>query len=99
MAKQLIEKLSEGQIRDVVSSLQGWELREGKLHREFKFENFIDAFGFMTRLAFVAERIGHHPEWENVYNRVSISLTTHDLGALSNLDVELARAANHYFES
>ena len=99
MAKQLIEKLSEGQIRGVVSSLQGWELREGKLHREFKFENFIDAFGFMTRLAFVAERIGHHPEWEHVYNRVSISLTTHDLGGLSNLDVELARAANHYFGS
>lgn len=97
MLKQKVEKLTDDQVRQEIDSLARWELRDGKFHREFKFENFIDAFGFMTKLAFVAERIDHHPEWQNVYNRVSISLTTHDLGGPSNLDVELARAANLYF--
>ncbi len=99
MHKQKREALTDEALKKELSSLTGWELVDGKLHREFKFENFIDAFAFMTKLAFVAERIDHHPEWQNVYNRVIISLTTHDVRAVSNLDVELARAADHYFRA
>jgi 4a-hydroxytetrahydrobiopterin dehydratase len=64
---------------------------EGKLHRELRFADFVEAFGFMSRVALVAEAMGHHPEWRNVWNRVVIDLTTHDTGGLSTLDVELAR--------
>ena len=66
-------------------------MREGKLHRELRFADFSAAFGFMVRVALAAETLGHHPEWCNVWNRVTINLTTHDTGGLSNLDLELAR--------
>ena len=91
------QRLSDDEIRTELSRLSDWTLREGKLHREFKFENFVGAFGFMAKLALVAESLNHHPEWENVYNRVTISLQTHDVSGISNLDFELARAADHYF--
>ena len=91
------QKLSQEEIESRLASLDGWELEEGKLHREFKFENFIDAFTFMTSLGFVAERINHHPEWKNVYNTVSIDLQTHDADGISILDFELAAAANMYY--
>ena len=97
MPTQKREKLTEAQIQDELTVLKGWDLASGKLHRRFKFENFIDAFAFMTKLALVSERINHHPEWTNVYNTVEIFLTTHDVGAVSNLDVEFARSADHYF--
>ena len=71
--------------------LPAWTLQAGKLHREFRFANFSEAFGFMARVALAAERLDHHPEWSNVWNRVVIDLTTHDTGGLSNLDLELAR--------
>jgi len=68
----------------------GWELAAGKLHRDFEFSNFVEAFGFMTRVAIVAEKMDHHPEWSNVYNRVSVDLTTHDAGGITDLDFALA---------
>ena len=67
-----------------------WTLRDGKLHKTFRFPNFIDAFGFMTQVAMHAEKLNHHPEWRNVYNRVEIDLTTHEAGGISALDFELA---------
>ncbi len=68
-----------------------WIEKENKLVKDFKFENFIEAFAFMTKVAFVAEKIGHHPEWSNVYNKVSIMLSTHDAGDIvTDLDRELA---------
>ncbi|MFM1842676.1 MAG: pterin-4a-carbinolamine dehydratase, partial [Cyanobacteriota bacterium] len=67
-----------------------------KLHRQFQFGNFNEAFGFMSRLALVAEKLGHHPEWFNVYNRVTIDLTTHDAGGLTELDVKFAEQANAF---
>ena len=97
MHKQKRERLTGEEIRKELASLQNWDVVDGKLHRNFKFENFIEAFAFMTKLAIVAERIDHHPEWTNVYSSVSVSLTTHDAGGISNLDIELARAADHYF--
>jgi len=90
-------RLSEDEIQEELKALANWEVVEGKLHREFKFENFIEAFAFMTKLAMVAERLNHHPEWTNVYNKVSLWLTTHDVDGISRYDFDLAQAANRYF--
>ena len=68
-----------------------WSVKEEKLNREFKFPNFILAFGFMTQVAILAEKADHHPEWSNVYNSVVINLTTHDAGGISKKDLELAQ--------
>ncbi len=87
-------KLTETQIAEAVASLDGWELRDGKLHREFKFKNFVEAWSFMSRVALLAEKMNHHPEWFNVWNTVRIDLSTHEVGGLSNFDVELARKIN-----
>ena len=65
-------------------------MREGRLHREFEFAGFVEAFGFMSRVALLAEKMDHHPNWSNVYNRVVIDLSTHDVGGLSARDFELA---------
>ena len=97
MARQKREKLSEEELQNALQKLQHWELADGKLRRRFQFENFIEAFAFMTQLALVAERINHHPEWTNVYGSVEITLSTHDVGGISNLDFEFARAADLYF--
>ena len=67
-----------------------WAIDNDKLHKEFRFANFIEAFGFMTRSAIIAQEMNHHPEWSNVYNRVVIDLTTHEAGGISSLDFELA---------
>jgi 4a-hydroxytetrahydrobiopterin dehydratase len=67
-----------------------WSMKDGMLHREATFQDFAEAFGFMARVALWAEKMNHHPEWSNVWNRVTIDLITHDLGGLSDLDVELA---------
>jgi 4a-hydroxytetrahydrobiopterin dehydratase len=83
--------LTPEQINALPSSLPAWSLREGKLHRQLIFADFTEAFGFMAKVALAAETLGHHPEWSNVWNRVTIDLTTHDTGGLSNLDVQLAQ--------
>jgi 4a-hydroxytetrahydrobiopterin dehydratase len=88
-------KLSTVQINTALKELgSSWKLKNNKLHREFQFKTFVEAFGFMSSVALVAESLGHHPEWFNVYNRVTIDLTTHDVGGISTLDVELARKIN-----
>ena len=74
------QKLSEGDLRDRLDGLAGWEVVGGKLRRVFEFRDFRQAFGFMAQMALVSEAKNHHPEWSNVYNRVSIKLTTHDSG-------------------
>lgn len=97
MHQQQRTKLSDDEIQAELKALSNWEIVDGKLHRQFKFENFIEAFAFMTKLAFVAERLKHHPEWSNVYNKVILELTTHDVGGISHLDFDLAQAANRYY--
>ena len=82
----------EARLREIA----GWTLESGKLHRDFKFENFIEAFGFMAASALVAEKMDHHPEWSNIYNRVAVDLTTHDAGGVTELDFELAAAMNSH---
>ncbi len=83
-------KLSEQEIASSLGSLKGWSIENTKLHKEFQFKSFVQAFGFMTSVALIAESMNHHPEWFNVYNKVVIDLTTHDAGGISNLDFELA---------
>jgi len=73
-----------------------WDLVSGKLHRDLAFNSFIDAFAFMTAIAIHAEKMNHHPEWSNVYNRVSIDLVTHDAGGISQLDLDLAAIIDDY---
>jgi 4a-hydroxytetrahydrobiopterin dehydratase len=85
------KRLSDADLQDTLRALSGWELKNAKLHKAFRFKDFVEAFGFMTRVALLAEAQNHHPEWFNVYNQVTIDLTTHDAGGISELDVELAR--------
>jgi 4a-hydroxytetrahydrobiopterin dehydratase len=86
--------LSPNELDTALSELSGWDLQNGKLHRQFQFPSFVEAFGFMSSVALVAEAMGHHPEWFNVYNRVTVDLTTHDAGGITTKDVELARKMN-----
>ncbi|MEM1040889.1 MAG: 4a-hydroxytetrahydrobiopterin dehydratase [Pseudomonadota bacterium] len=84
---------------DALAALSGWSHDAGRdaIHRQFKFANFVDAFGFMTSAALIAEKMNHHPEWSNVYNRVDVTLTTHDADGLTDLDVSLAKALDALF--
>ena len=89
-------KLTEDEIRSRMDRLPGWEFTGGKLHRELRFKDFAQAFGFMTSLALVAEKMNHHPDWSNVYHRVVIDLSTHDVGGVSDRDFELAAVVNEF---
>jgi 4a-hydroxytetrahydrobiopterin dehydratase len=84
-------RLSDAEVEKALAGLPGWRIEQGKLHREWRFADFNAAFGFMTRVALEAERMNHHPEWSNVWNRVVVDLTTHDAGGLTASDVKLAR--------
>jgi len=84
------KRMEQAEIDARLAHLDGWTVEGGKLHREFRFADFAEAFGFMTRSALVAERLDHHPEWFNVYSTVRVDLTTHDAGGLTTLDFELA---------
>ncbi len=88
------EKLSEAELGDALETLHAWSVKDDKLHREFRFQDFNEAFGFMARSALIAESMNHHPEWFNVWNRVVVDLSTHDAGGITGLDVELARKLN-----
>ncbi len=87
-------RLSGSEIAKSLSSLPGWSRSGGKLHREFVFRDFSEAFGFMARAALAAEKMDHHPDWSNVWNRVTVTLSTHDAGGITELDFELAQAMN-----
>jgi 4a-hydroxytetrahydrobiopterin dehydratase len=84
-------KLGSQEITSELSKLKGWKIVKGKIQRNFEFENFEEAFSFMTRVALEVEKLDHHPEWFNVYNKVKIELVTHDVRGLSNYDFKLAR--------
>jgi len=85
-------KLSDSDVAARLKDLPQWTLAGGKLHREYKFADFVAAFGFMASCALVAERMNHHPEWFNVYNKVVVDLATHDVAGISAKDFELAAA-------
>lgn len=88
------QPLTDDQITAALADIPGWTHTGGRLRRTFAFTDFVAAFTFMTRVAFTAERMGHHPDWTNVWSRVEVSLWTHDCGGITGLDVELARAMN-----
>lgn len=94
----MVAKLSGNERARAIASLKGWaEPASGRdaIYKEFKFTDFNAAFGFMTRVAIMAEKIDHHPEWFNVYDKVEITLSTHDAGGVSDFDIQLA----HFIDS
>ena len=82
--------LSSKDVESRMESRPGWNLEHAKLHRIFEFKSFVEAFGFMSQIAILAEKMDHHPEWSNIYNCVEVFLTTHDAKGISELDFELA---------
>ncbi len=90
----MVDKLSGHERTRAVAGLRGWsEAASGRdaIHKRFEFADFNAAFGFMTRVALMAERMDHHPEWSNIFNKVEITLSTHDAGGVSERDIALAR--------
>ena len=83
-------KLSSEEVSSALVSLPEWSISDGKLHRDYKFPDFAHAFGFMAAVATAAEKMDHHPDWTNVYNRVIVNLYTHDVGGITELDLKLA---------
>ena len=92
-----MERLTDSQIGQALTDLPGWSVKDGKLHREFEFADFDAAFAFMTKVASECQRMDHHPEWLNVYNRVAVDLMTHDAGGITENDVNLARIMSSAF--
>ena len=95
MSQPKYKKLAGNELDEIVGTLSGWEIKDGKLQKSFKFSNFIEAFGFMTRIALEAEKINHHPEWSNVYDTVTVKLSTHDAGGITDYDINLANIIDH----
>jgi 4a-hydroxytetrahydrobiopterin dehydratase len=93
-AMTTLASLSKEELNVALNQISNWSIKDGKLHRQFQFASFVEAFGFMSSVALVAEAAGHHPEWFNVYNRVTIDLTTHDAGGITSKDIELASKVN-----
>lgn len=85
-----MKKLTDAEVAAAAAELPGWSVQHGKLHREFKFSDFPHAFGFMATAAPGIEKMNHHPEWSNVYNRVAVDLSTHDAGGITQRDLDLA---------
>ncbi len=89
----MAEKLNDAQIEEAINTLSGWAKVDGRdaIAKTFTFKDFNEAWGFMSRCALAAEQINHHPEWFNVYKTVEVTLSTHDVGGLSELDIKLAK--------
>ena len=88
------EKLEPARLEQEIAKLEGWALQNGRLARDFKFKTFVEAFGFMTGIALHAEKLNHHPDWSNSYNKVHVELSTHSAGGITTLDVQLAEKIN-----
>ena len=84
-------RLDERELEQALRELSSWQVREGKLHREYRFRDFVEAWGFMSAAALLVQQMDHHPEWSNVYHTVTVELVTHDAGGISARDVELAK--------
>lgn len=85
------QKMTDKEITAAIAKLPEWKVVDAKLNQSFQFDDFVQAFAFMTKVAIIAEKMDHHPEIFNVYNRVVIDLATHDVGGISPLDIELAK--------
>jgi 4a-hydroxytetrahydrobiopterin dehydratase len=85
-----MKRATQTEIQEALAELGSWTLENEKLHREYRFRDFVQAFGFMAQAALLAERAAHHPEWFNVYNRVVVDLTTHEAQGITQKDLDLA---------
>ena len=90
--------LQNEELRELIAKIPGWIIISNHIEREFIFDNFIEAFSFMTKIALICEKHNHHPNWENVYSKVIIKLSTHDLGGITNLDHIIASEINEILE-
>ena len=90
--------LQNVELKELAAKIPGWGIMSNHIEREFNFNNFIEAFSFMTKIALICEKHNHHPNWENVYSKVIIKLSTHDLRGITNLDRIMASEINHIFE-
>ena len=86
--------LQEEELKELIVKIPNWKVIDNYIEREFNFNNFIEAFSFMTKIALICEKYNHHPNWENVYSKVIIKLSTHDLGGITNLDQNIATEIN-----
>ena len=91
--------LRNEELKELIAKIPGWKVKSAYLEREFNFANFIEAFSFMTKVALLCERYNHHPNWENVYSKVVIKLSTHDLGGITSLDETMASEISDVLES
>lgn len=91
-----MNRLSTEEISNELKNLPGWIIKNEKLHKDFEFPSFNEAFGFMTRAAMEIEKMNHHPEWFNVYNKLSVDLMTHDAGGITRNDIQLAKILNSF---
>lgn len=90
------EPLSSDVVKSRLVELVGWAQQDARLHKRFEFTDFVEAFGFMTKVAFEAEKLNHHPNWSNVYKTVEVELWTHDVGGITEYDLELARRMDRF---
>jgi 4a-hydroxytetrahydrobiopterin dehydratase len=90
----MTEKATDAQIQEALKELEQWEQEDDAISRSFEFKDFNAAWGFMSRVAMIAEKMDHHPEWTNVYSKVLVRLSTHDAGGITERDFKLARAIN-----
>ena len=90
--KLMVSLIEKNQLDSFIDKNPSWIIDNKTIKKEFKFENFIEAFGFMSKVALLSEKIDHHPDWQNIYNKVKINLTTHDKGGITSNDIKLAEA-------
>ena len=95
----MISLIEQNQLDYFIEMNPSWIIDNKTIKKEFKFDNFIDAFGFMSKVALLSEKMDHHPNWQNVYNKVTIELTTHDMGGITTNDTKLAEAINKLIDS
>tara|TARA_B100000945_G_C19969542_1_gene406902 strand:- start:98 stop:382 length:285 start_codon:yes stop_codon:yes gene_type:complete len=93
----MVSLTDQNQLNIFFENNPSWVLFNDKLKKEFTFNNFIDAFAFMSKVALLSEKMNHHPNWQNTYNKVTINLTTHDIGGISNNDIKLAESIDKLF--
>jgi 4a-hydroxytetrahydrobiopterin dehydratase len=90
--KLMVSLIEKNQLDSFIEKNPSWIIDNKMIKKEFKFENFIEAFGFMSKVALLSEKIDHHPDWQNIYNKVKINLTTHDKGGITTNDIKLAES-------
>ena len=95
----MVSLLDKNQLSYFIDKNPSWTINNQTIKKEFKFNNFIEAFGFMSKVALLSEKIDHHPNWQNTYNKVTIELTTHDIGGITSNDVKLAEAIDKLIDS